>query len=80
MLRLWPNQALRCSQARCRRKLAPRQDVCAEQKVFMFNWNVHLRKHPVHADWQARFILLVFLACMRACGILPPCFPCMHLK
>jgi hypothetical protein len=55
----WP------SQARCRRKLAPRQDVSAEQKVFMFNWNVHLRKHPVHADWQARSALPVLQ--LRAC-------------
>ncbi|KAK9915282.1 hypothetical protein WJX75_007086 [Coccomyxa subellipsoidea] len=35
-----------------RRKLAPRNDLCQEEKAFMFNWNLHMRNHPVHADAQ----------------------------
>ncbi|CAK0780168.1 hypothetical protein CVIRNUC_004955 [Coccomyxa viridis] len=37
---------------RCRRKLAPRADITSADKVFMFNWNCHLRTNPIHADWQ----------------------------
>ena len=41
-------------QDRCRRKLAPRADITSADKVFMFNWNCHLRTNPIHADWQVR--------------------------
>ena len=47
---------LRCirvpAQSKCRRKLSARQDLTADQRVFMFNWNLHLHNSPVHADWQ----------------------------
>ena len=42
----------------------------------MFNWNVHLRNNPVHADWQARMKPTIFLACMLAAA--SSTGPCMH--
>ncbi|CAL8468901.1 g8442 [Coccomyxa elongata] len=51
---------------RSRRKLAPRTDLCQEEKVFMFNWNVHLRNHPVHADSQVPASCMDFSSNNRA--------------
>lgn len=47
------SQRMSLLQDKSRRKLAPRNDLCQEEKAFMFNWNLHMRNHPVHADAQA---------------------------
>ena len=40
------------AQSKVRRKLSARTDLTPDQRVFMFNWNLHLHNSPVHADWQ----------------------------
>jgi len=60
------------AQDRGRRKIAPRSDLSQEEKVFMFNWNVHLRNRPVHADAQARAALILQMVAFYVCSKVQP--------
>ncbi|KAL4448261.1 hypothetical protein ABPG75_005480 [Micractinium tetrahymenae] len=34
----------------CRERLAEHPQLCAEQREFMYEWNLWVRNHPIHAD------------------------------
>ena len=48
------DQILVWLQERCRRKLRTQADLSNPEREFMFNWNMFLHQHPMHADLQVQ--------------------------